>query len=152
MGAFDPSTFLDTPVSGVSSTKLEPIPDGEYPGIFKLADPPIVEWTKKDGSMSGLKLVGKVVLDDPALKEKLGRQEVSVKYDIMLDLTDDGKLDMGKGKNVALGRLREATGLNQPGEAFSWRMLDGRPVKAKVTQRLVGEDIFNDVKAVTKLF
>ena len=61
-------------------------------------------------------------------------------------------LDMGKGKNVALGRLREATDLNVPGQPFAMAMFPGRLAKIKVTQRPGNEpdQVYNDVRGVTK--
>jgi hypothetical protein len=69
----------------------------------------------------------------------------------MLDINDAGNLDMSKGRNVQLGRLREALGLNTPGQAFSFQMIPGRAAKILVKQRVEGEDIFADVKGVVKL-
>jgi hypothetical protein len=70
----------------------------------------------------------------------------------MLDLNESGTgMDTGKGKNVTLGRLREALGLNQPGTPFSFRQLIGRAAKISVTQRVDGDQIYNDVKGVVKL-
>ena len=59
----------------------------------------------------------------------------------MIDLTPgsvlvggqiQGSVDNSKGKNNAQRIYREATGLNKPGEAFSWRMMQGKVVKVKV--------------------
>ena len=68
----------------------------------------------------------------------------------MLDLAATGGLDMSEGKNVALGRLREALGLNDPSQSFSFHQLPGLMGRVNVTHRVVGEDTFADVKAVTK--
>ena len=53
-----------------------------------------------------------------------------------LDLTPEGNLDNAKGKNRQQRTYREATGLNQPGEPFAWRMLEGRIVKVKLSHEL----------------
>ena len=71
----------------------------------------------------------------------------------LFDLNEAGNgLDMGKGKNVALGRLREATDLNVPGQPFAMAMFPGRLAKIKVTQRPGTEpdQVYNDVRGVTK--
>ena len=57
---------------------------------------------------------------------------------------------MGKGKNVGLGRLREAADLNVPGAPFSFAMFEGRPVKVSVKHRVVDDRIFDEVKAVAE--
>lgn len=150
MSAFDPDLFLAQTVDQANDTKVIPCPAGEYPGYVKefKARP----WTsKQDPSVSGVALDVTWVVDDPAVKQLLDRQEVTVKQGIMLDMTESGTLDMGKGKNVGLGRLREALGLNVPGQAFSFGMLAGRVAKLTISHRVVGEDVFADVKMVGKL-
>jgi len=69
----------------------------------------------------------------------------------MLDLDSQGRVDMSKGKNIGLGRLREAVGKNNEGEQFSFSMLPGLMAKIAVTHRINGEDTFAEVKAVAKL-
>ena len=69
----------------------------------------------------------------------------------MLDLTDSGSMDMGKGRNVGLGRLREALNLNQPGQVFSFSMIPGRLAKVAVSHRIDGENIYAEVKSLARL-
>jgi hypothetical protein len=145
---FDPKAFLDTPVEGANSTKIEPVPEGTYTALIQ--DVKAEPWQSKDGSKSGGKITMQMVIDDAELSKKLDRERISIKYDIMLDLTESGGLDLGKGKNVRLGRLREAVGLNVPGKPFAFQMLEGQLVKAMVSQRIDGDDIYNDIKTVTK--
>ena len=58
---------------------------------------------------------------------------------------------MGKGQNVGLGRLREAVGLNSPGQPFAFSMLTGRVAKVVVKHRIHEDKIFAEVKAVAKM-
>jgi hypothetical protein len=150
MSTFDPNTFLDMTTTDANSTQALPVPAGEYIAMVKeiKARP----WTsRQDPSKSGMALDVTWSIDDAAVKEQLGRQEVTVKQGIMLDVTETGGLDMGKGKNVSLGRLREATNLNHPGQPFGFRMLEGRPAKVKVEHRIDGDNIYAEVKQVAKL-
>ena len=149
MGLFSPEQFMDVQVEGASSTEFVPVPVGEYTAVS--SDPEIVAWSSKDGSKNGLKLSLKWDIDDPAVKQLLERDKVTVKQDIMLDLTETGGLDMGKGKNVNLGRLREACGLNVPGQPFSFRMLGGQIAKVRVEHRIVDGAPFAEIKAVSKM-
>ena len=56
---------------------------------------------------------------------------------------------MGKGKNVALGRLREALGQNTPGKPWSFGMLVGQVAKVAVKHRITDAgDTFAEVKRV----
>lgn len=146
---FDPQQFLDTPVTDANSTSIQPVPEGEFVAIIEKAE--VRAWQgKKDPTQAGLALDVIFNIDDANLKQQLDREKISVKYGIMLDLSPTGGLDMGKGKNVKLGRLREAVGLNKPGQPFKMTDLVGCMAKIAVTQRIDGEEVYNDVKAVTK--
>ena len=147
---FNPEQFLDMQVTESNDTKVLPVPAGEYVAVVEKVG--CRQWqSKKDPSMSGLTLDVLWSIDSPDLKASLGREKITVKQGIMLDVTDAGGLDMGKGRNAQLGRLREATNLNAAGQPFSFSMLSGRVAKINVTHRIEGEDIFADVKSVTRM-
>lgn len=147
---FNPEQFLDMTVTDSNDTKTIPVPVGEYIAIIE--DVKCRQWqSKKDPSMSGLTLDIQWSLDDATVKELLGRDKITVKQGIMLDMTDSGGLDMGKGRNVGLGRLRDALGLNTPGQPFSFSMLSGRVGKVKVEHRIDGENLYAEVKGVAKV-
>lgn len=149
---FDPNSFLDSTVTESNSTVSLPVPVGEYTAVA--GSPTVRTWTsKEDPTKSGMTLEIPWEIDSQEVKELLGRDKVSVKQGIMLDLTDTG-LDMGKGKNVGLGRLREAVGLNVPGQPFAPSMIAGRIAKVVVSHRIDKNDpnvIYAEIKAVTKL-
>lgn len=150
---FDPNAFLDQTVEQANSTVMVPVPAREYVAI--ISEVKSAQWQKKDDpSVSGLKLQLTWDIDDSAVKAELGRDKVTVRQEIMLDLTDNNGLDMGKGKNVQLGRVREALGLNRPGQAFSPSMLNGRAAKIMVTHRIDPRNtdvIYAEVKAVAPM-
>ena len=128
---FDPNAFLEQVITEVGSTEATPIPAGEYLAFIDKKE--LTTWQKKDDpSVSGLKLKITWVLEDQAVRDLLGRDKVIVAQDIMLDLTDTGSLDMGKGRNVELNRLRAAVDLNVSG--FSFNQLDGRMARVTVKQ------------------
>lgn len=138
MNSFDPNQFLDMQVDGANDTVLRPVPVDDYTAIC--TECTVRPWQgTKDPTQSGLALDLKWEIDSPALKEELGRTP-TVKQGIMLDMILDSSgqpigLDMGKGRNVGLGRLREAMGLNQAGRPFSFSMIAGNAAKIKVTHR-----------------
>jgi hypothetical protein len=148
--SFDPGSFLNTQVVGANDTKLVPIPVGEYIGITESVD--CVPWqSKEDTSKSGLKLVVTIGIDNETVKSITGRDKPTVKHDVMLDINPGGQgLDMGKGKNVSLGRLREALQLNNPNEPFSFLQIPGRPIKVSIKHREYKGDLFAEVGAVAK--
>ena len=128
---FDPNAFLEQVITEVGSTEATPIPAGEYLAFIDKKE--LTTWQKKDDpSVSGLKLKITWVLEDQAVRDLLGRDKVIVTQDIMLDITDTGSLDMGKGRNVELNRLRAAVDLNVSG--FSFNQLDGRMARVTVKQ------------------
>lgn len=147
---FSPDQFLDMQVTEANDTKIVPVPVGEYNAV--VSEVKVVSWQKKDDpSTAGLKLQIIWELDSPEVKALLQRDKVTVRQDQMLDLIDGGGLDMGRGRNVGLGRLREATGLNTPGQPFSFTMLTGRMAKVSIKHRVDGDTIYSEVKGVAKI-
>lgn len=145
---FDPATFLNTTIEEANDTKVIPVPAGEYLALAEKVD--IKSWSSRDGSSSGLKL--EIVWDimDDNVKALLGRDSVKCIQQQMLDLTDTGNLDLGKGKNVGLGRIREALDLNTPGQPFAFPMIQGRMARVAVSHRTAGEDIYAEIKKIAK--
>lgn len=147
---FNPEQFLDMQITESNDTKTIPVPAGEYTAVAE--EVKCRQWqSKQDPSKSGLTLDITWSIDDAAVKGLLGRDKVTVRQGIMLDITDSGGLDMGKGRNIGLGRLREAIGLNTPGQPFSFSMIAGRVAKVNVSHRIDGENIYAEVKGVAKL-
>jgi len=144
--SFDPNTFLNATFTEENDTKVIPVPAGEYLALAEKVD--VKSWSSKDGSSSGIKLEILWDIQDDNVKALLGRDTVKCAQQQMLDLTDTGALDMGKGKNVGLGRIREALGLNKPGEPFSFGMIQGRMAKVVVSHRTAGEDIYAEIKKI----
>lgn len=148
---FDPQSFLDTSIEGANSTQSIPVPAGDYTAVIDKVTSR--QWTKKDDpTVSGVALDIIWSIDDQSVKELLDRDKVVVKQGVMLDMNDTGTgLDMGKGKNVGLGRLREALGKNNPGERFSFSQLPGCVAKIRVKHRADKDQIFAEVEAVSRL-
>lgn len=155
MSMFNPDTFLATSYTEANSTTLTPVPEGEYVAILGKPKARQFSGTKDPGAVyTSLDINCEIDLGGqyPAVAEQIGRDKANVRFSCMLDMTEDGTgLDMGKGKNVGLGRLREAADLNVPGAPFSFAMFEGRPVKVSVKHRVVDDRIFDEVKAVAKL-
>jgi len=146
---FDPEKFLDQQVTEANATKVTPVPVGEYPAIIKSIKPRA--WAKKDDpTVNGVALDIIWGIEDADVKAQLGRDEVSCKQGIMLDTDDNGKLATGAGDNIGLGRLRQAVGLNEPGEPFVLNMLIGRSALVAVTHRASkdGEEVYSEVSRV----
>lgn len=125
-GAFDAANFLDDNSTQAGSTKIDPIPAGEYNAIITNLDQKVMP--RKDGSGNMVIFEFELTIQAPEVAAKLGRTELKTTYAIFPDVKD-GKLDYSQGKNIKLNRLREAAGKNVPGQAFSPRMLVGTPIK-----------------------
>lgn len=143
---FNPDTFLQGSVTESNDTKKIPCPVGEYLAVAEKVE--ARQWQSKDGLKSGIALDITWSIDDPAVKEVTARENVTVRQGLMLDVLDGGGLDMSKGKNIGLGRVREALGLNTPGQPFAPSMIQGRMAKVTVSHRVDGEDIYDEVKKV----
>ena len=144
MSAFNPDVFLNTETDSANSSTYTPVPEGEFTASIKAIKPRVltdgravldVTWT----------------VDDEVARNETGMAEPSVRQTLWLDTTESGGLDFGKGKNVGLGRLREAVGQNQAGKPWAPGMLVGQVAKVKVGHSIDKRDgvtINADVKAV----
>lgn len=132
--AFDPQTFAQRTFTETNSTESTPIPVGEWP--FTIIKSTIDQWKSKDGSKAGLKCILMLETADGAVAGVTGRAKNALRHEIMLDLTEEGNLDFGKGMNVKLGLAREACGLNKKGAPFSFDMFVGHTVKASVRHEI----------------
>jgi len=147
MSSFNPDTFLNTETSDANATTYTPCPEGEFNASIKSIKPRVltdgravldVTWT----------------VDDESARQETGMAEPSVRQTIWLDTTESGGLDFGKGKNVGLGRLRDAVNQNKAGKPCAPGMLVGQVAKVKVIHSIDNRDgvtINADVKAVLPL-
>lgn len=138
--SFDPNQFMNQP-SDPMATVFENIKEGEY--TF-MVDTEIefteIKWNDKNTGeprSAPLMRVPLVLLDagqGAAEKHRLGRDKITVRCDITLDVTNTGQLDNGPNKNVLLGQLRDALGQNTPGWTPN-QLKSAGPILGKVTHR-----------------
>lgn len=149
MSSFNPQEFMNQVSNEANDTRITPCPEGEYIGV--LGEPKLEERTSQKTGETYLQLTIPVTVDDPAAKEATGRDPLTVRWQSFIDRTENGGLNFGQGKNIKLGRLREATGLNKPGEPFSIGKLQGKIVKIAVKHRpdpTDSETIYDEVSKV----
>lgn len=139
---FDPDTFASTPVQGELDTQFTPVPVGEYNGRISKYN----FRTPKDSVIMEVFWA----VDDESVKEATGMEEPTVRQSIFLDVTPDGGLDMGKGKNIQLGRLREAVGQNGP-DPWTPGMLEGAVARIKVEHTQHNGNTYANVSSVSKV-
>lgn len=151
---FDVNAFMNETMDGVLDTKIDPIPEGEYLGQIMTEDKSVdiatgVSPKNQKAWMRLDVLVNLPIAGVPAL-EGLKREKVTARYSIMLDLNEQGKLDMRPQRNVNLGKLRDAVNQNRPGP-WSFAMLKGQPIKVKIKHRKADDgNTYSDVIAVTR--
>lgn len=139
--SFDPDTFLSVTVEAELDTQTVPIPDGEYNGIVKeISARQSGEYTILDVTWS---------IDDATVAEVTGMKNPSVRQSIFLDMSN-GNLDVSKGKNVQLGKLREALGQNTA-KAWAPGNMIGCVAVIRTAQRQHEGKTYVDVKGVRKL-
>lgn len=143
MSVFNPETFLNTSTTEEFATSRVPVPEGEYVSVIKEIKP---RQAKDKGVLDII-----WGIDDPEVAELTGFASPQIRQSIFLDLTEQGSLAIGKGKNVALGKLREAVGQNQKGRPWKPGDLVGQVAKINVVHRMYEDDIQADVRGVSPL-
>ena len=133
MSTFNPDTFLNTEVSSATATAYVPVAEGEFTGSIKKIAPRVLN----DGRAV---LDVTWAVDDETTRQETGMAEPTVRQTIWLDLTESGSLDFGKGRNVGLGRLRDALGQNETGKPWQPGMMVGGVAKNKVTHSIDKRD------------
>lgn len=127
----DAKAMLDMSVTGALDTKYTPVPVGDYLGLITEVGAQGGP-QKEDPTKAWLRYDYKIEVQDEGVKALLGRDKVTMTFGIMVDTTPEGGLDMGKGKNVQLGRFREALGQNSPSDPWNPRMPVGHPIRISV--------------------
>jgi hypothetical protein len=155
MSTFDPNQFL-TATTTEAATRRPPLTAGsDFIGTLGAPIARPVQG-KKDPSKSYTFIDFPVAVDltaAPAERERIGQDTVNLRYSVSLDITDGGAIDWAPGRNRGLGMLREATGLNQPGKAFSIAQLEGRMIRVKISHREYPEgsgEVVDQIASVAK--
>lgn len=149
MSVFD--NFANTQYTDSLDTSLIPVPEGDWPAVCTKYEFRQVDSKKTGKTYFSLETFWDI--DSSEVEQVTGRDKNSVRYSCFLDLTDHGTLDMGKGKNVQLGRLREALGQNVAGKPWSFGDMIGQVAMLQVTHRIDDSsgDVFAEAKKVAKI-
>ena len=147
--AFDPNVFLDAQVNEANE-KRPPLPTENPEDSNGLYLAVIGEIKTDSGTIGKGDRVGQpwasmvipLRIQVPSVVQALGLPpELTITDRAFLDLTPQGSLDNGKGKNRRQKDYRDATGTNQAGVPWAWRMLQGRTVKVKINHELYNDQI-----------
>ncbi len=153
MSTFNPNEFMNTSYKEANETRYTPIPEPEAGDGWnaQVTELKARKVKTKDGDEKAVLDITWNILDD-AVKQAVGMDKPTVRQTLWLDFTPDGKsLDFGKGKNVKLGRVRDALGQNKSGKA--WKPSDMMGGLAKVATKNTPseddpEDVYSNVKKV----
>jgi hypothetical protein len=112
---FDPNAFMTEAPGTALDTRYDVIKEGEY---LMSPDPDSVKVTAMTSnkpehagkSWPQLTIMWNIL--DESEKQRLGRDKLQVRQQFLLDTNTSGGLDWGKGKNVRLGQIFEALGMN----------------------------------------
>ena len=139
---FNAEDFLSQSVEGPMSTRIAPVPEGEYEATIGSEQNDVsVEMIqgRKDPAKQYPRLTLLWKIRNQPINQELGRDEITVRDQFLLDVNADGQLDTGPDRNVYLGSRREAVGLNDG--AFSPAQFRGAgPALIRVTHRSNDKD------------
>jgi hypothetical protein len=152
--SFDPAIFLDATTTD-AFTRRPPLPaNSEFVGLIGEPKTRQTKGTKEDNKDEIYTWLDLPVTIDltahPAVQSQLNMDQVTLTYGTRLDITSSGSLDGSTGKNTGLRQLRDALGLNVAGQPFNIRMMQGRPLRVRISHRTYQGDIFDQVASVAK--
>jgi len=146
--AFDPDAFMNETVDMPFETERTLVPEGEYRmAVDDFTSDAIqkIDFTYKKGERAGqagsmTKFNCPIVILDDKVAHDLQLEKVVIYWGINVDLDDNGKLEWGKNKNIALGQLRAACGQNQAGPWSPGQLRASKPFMGKVIHRTIKRD------------
>ena len=150
--SFNAEEFMNQAVEGSLDTKIDPLGEGDFPGVI---DDVSVAAGEKDGK-DWTRLDVKWKITDADALSAAGKAPdipVTVNQGIMLDINEQGKLDTGAQKNVRLGKLRDAVNQND-GSPWTPGMLIGCVAMLRIGTRPDRNDpetLWNDIKSVVAI-
>ena len=153
MSAFDVDSFLDQ-TTDQALTRRPPLPAGATFHAITGA-PKARAWTsqKPDAKVkSGIAIDLPVIITLPEdLAKEYGVPSVTITQGIMIDSNEAGMIDWSPGKNGNLRRWREALNLNTPGQTFSIRSMEARPVLVTIKHREYEGELYDEIGAFARV-
>lgn len=153
MTDFNPDDFMSESTSNANPTRIPPCPEGEFAAVVGQIEGK--SWAKiegKDGRDDQFLCRIPLEIQDDEVKQALGRENVIVSLNCWFPIDPVSNKPL-IDESVDLGRLREALGMNEPGQPFSMGQLSGSgPIIVTVSHR-EGKDgeIYDQVRRVQSL-
>lgn len=149
MSTFDPESFLNQESEGAIDTKIIPIPMGDWPAQIDGIKAREIQSSKTGDTYLVMDVLWNVM--DDKVKEETGMEKPICRQSIFVDLTEEGAIDMSKGKNRQLGLLREAVKQNKDGKPWNPMKLMGSTATIKVEHSFDEKDPENIFSNVVKV-
>lgn len=143
MNDFDPDAFMSQTIDQPLETERTLIPVGEFRmsiGDFTRDAFETIEFEYKRGPNAGeqghfTKFNCPILIDDDGVRKATGLERPQIIFSCNLDLDENGQLLWGPNKNIDLGKLRHATGQNNPGPWSVGQLRGAGPFMGKVAHR-----------------
>lgn len=152
---FNAEQFLHTETDSALDTKRIPIPleQGDtFAGLVEKVDFHEAQGRKDPTKFYVFADITWALQVSDAVIKATGREKVTVRQSLIVDVNEAGTgIDWSKGKNIQLGRVREACGQNADGTPWAPNMLVGATASVKIKHRVDGEDTYDEVDAITAL-
>jgi len=154
LSPFDAGTFMNQTIDAQLDTQIKQCPEGEFRAMIDDFDEKAFRtFTSQKNGNDYTVFSPPFVIQDQAVQADLGRDKVVVFHKGMfIDVGVDGGLDFSKGKNVDLGKLREAVNQNVAGQPWSFNHLKGAgPVMVRVVHEADANDAEKKYARVTRV-
>lgn len=152
VSSFNPEAFLSAVLTEPTEKRI-PLPIGDY--IAQIGEVKPRTWTgKADPTKSGVAMDIPLFVDvPPEIAQQINStgNVATLRDSLMLDLTDAGTLDNSPGRNRRLRNYREALDMNKPGDAFSFKAMEGKLIRIKISHELYDGAPVERIESVTKV-
>jgi hypothetical protein len=154
---FDPNEFLNATTTEAGQRRPPLSTDYDYIAIVGEPRPPRQHAGKEDPSKLYTFIDYPLAIDltsNPAEHKRIGQDTVTINHSMGIDLTDGGAMDWSAGRNSQMTALREATGTNAKGQAWSPMSVVGRTIRVKIRHEEYpkGSGILQDrIRSVAKV-
>lgn len=148
MTQFDPNAFLNVEFAE-PTVRRPPVAPGDY--LATIGEITAKSWQSQEKGTSGMRYVVPLKVEVPAEQQQaVGTPTITLTDSIMLDLNEQGGLDLGVGRNSGIRRYREAVDMNKPGDVFSPTKMTGRMIKVKITHDMYQGEVQERIAGVSK--